>query len=145
MVPATSSLTHAKAQKCALTTGQVAKCPKNSALIHRAGNWWNFKKNSTADEDELGYTAMSKIPETPDLFQIPRRNRRSGALVLVLVAAAIVTAASLRPGATSVGPVLPELMDSLGMSGGLAGLLVKLVQPRRRRDSIGDLLVGRCE
>ena len=69
---------------------------------------------------------MSKIPETPDLFQIPRRNRRSGALVLVLVAAAIVTAASLRPGATSVGPVLPELMDSLGMSGGLAGLLTAL-------------------
>ena len=108
MVPATSSLTHAKAQKCALTTGQVAKCPKNSALIHRTGNWWNFKKNSTAGEDELGYTAMSKIPETPNLFQIPRRNRRSGALVLVLVAAAIVTAASLRPGLLLLGLCSPN-------------------------------------
>ena len=69
---------------------------------------------------------MPKIPETPDLFQMPRRSRRSGVLVLVLVAAAIVTAASLRPGATSVGPVLPEVMESLRMNAGMAGLLTAL-------------------
>lgn len=55
-----------------------------------------------------------------------RRPKRSGAIVLVMILAAMVTAMGLRPGATSVGPVLPELIASLDMTGALAGLLTAL-------------------
>lgn len=55
-----------------------------------------------------------------------RRPRRGTAVVLVMILAAMVTAMGLRPGATSVGPVLPEIIESLGMNGALAGLLTAL-------------------
>lgn len=65
---------------------------------------------------------LTSVPElTPS-----RPRRRSGALIVVMIAACAITASSLRPGATSVGPVLPELSESLGMTGTVAGLLTAL-------------------
>ncbi len=69
---------------------------------------------------------MSQIPHS-----VPRPSRgmnpgRTGATVLLMILAAIVTASSLRPGATSIGPVLPELISALEMSGTTAGVLTAL-------------------
>ncbi|MBF6892400.1 MFS transporter, partial [Acinetobacter baumannii] len=44
---------------------------------------------------------------------------------MLLVATALV-ALNLRPGASTVGPVLDEIRDGLGMSGGAAGALTGL-------------------
>lgn len=46
--------------------------------------------------------------------------------IALMILACVITAASLRPGATSVGPVLPELMASLGVGGAMGGLLTAL-------------------
>ncbi|TWD16792.1 CP family cyanate transporter-like MFS transporter [Marihabitans asiaticum] len=45
---------------------------------------------------------------------------------LILVAAALLVSLNLRPGASSVGPVLDELRTGLSMPGGLAGALTGL-------------------
>lgn len=58
----------------------------------------------------------------------PERNAAFGVSlpVMLMVVAAVVTAASLRPGATSIGPVLPEVTAGLGISPTTAGILTAL-------------------
>lgn len=53
-------------------------------------------------------------------------SRRRVRSVTVLVLAVALAAVNLRPGATSVGPVLEELRNGLGMSSGAAGVLTAL-------------------
>lgn len=53
------------------------------------------------------------------------RPRPAGAGLVLLVATALV-ALNLRPGASTVGPVLTEIRAGLGMSGGVAGALTGL-------------------
>lgn len=81
------------------------------------------KHEATSDEVEPVVEPPTRNELKPAAL---RRPRRSGAIVLVMILAAMVTAMGLRPGATSVGPVLPELIESLGMNGALAGLLTAL-------------------
>lgn len=47
-------------------------------------------------------------------------------IVALMVLAAVVTATGLRPGATSIGPVLPEISAGLGLSATNAGILTAL-------------------
>lgn len=47
-------------------------------------------------------------------------------LVALMVLAAVVTATGLRPGATSIGPVLPEISAGLGLTATNAGILTAL-------------------
>ncbi|MBF0745425.1 MFS transporter [Micrococcus yunnanensis] len=58
----------------------------------------------------------------------PRRTRRDGAVVphALALAAILLIALNLRPGATTLGPVLQEVSASLGLTGGTAGLLAAL-------------------
>ena len=52
---------------------------------------------------------------------------RAGALSFALLVAAIVLVSlNLRPGASSIGPVLQEVRDGLGMSAGVAGAMTGL-------------------
>lgn len=58
----------------------------------------------------------------------PRRTRRGGAVVphALALAAILLITLNLRPGATTLGPVLQEVSASLGLTGGTAGLLAAL-------------------
>ena len=57
----------------------------------------------------------------------PATRTRAGALPFALLVAAIVLVSlNLRPGASSIGPVLQEVRDGLGMSAGVAGALTGL-------------------
>lgn len=58
---------------------------------------------------------------------IPSRSEAPRHLVTALmVFAAVVTASSLRPGSTSVGPLLPEITEGLGINATTAGVLTAL-------------------
>ena len=63
--------------------------------------------------------------------------RSSGLAFGVLLAAVALVSVNLRPGASSVGPVLEELRTGLGMSAAVAGAVTGLpglvLRPRRRR------------
>ncbi|SDC01004.1 MFS transporter, CP family, cyanate transporter [Raineyella antarctica] len=86
----------------------------------------------------------------------PDRNARAGGLVGpgLALAAVVLMAAALRPGATSVGPVIAELRADLGISATTAGVLTALpgltfaaigavaVALSRRIGLTGGLLVG---
>ncbi|MEZ5092069.1 MFS transporter [Nocardioides sp.] len=69
-----------------------------------------------------------------------RTGRRTAAAAPVLVAAVALIAINLRPGATSVGPVLEELRAELGMGSGTAGVLTSL--PPLCFGLVGALAVG---
>lgn len=57
----------------------------------------------------------------------PATRSRAGALPFALLVAAVaLVSINLRPGASSVGPVLQEVRDGLGMSGGVAGVVTGL-------------------
>ena len=57
----------------------------------------------------------------------PARRSRAGVLPFaLLVAAVVLVSVNLRPGASSVGPVLQEVRDGLGMSAGVAGAVTGL-------------------
>ena len=57
----------------------------------------------------------------------PATRARAGALPFaILVAAVALVSLNLRPGASSIGPVLQEVRDGLGMSAGVAGALTGL-------------------
>ena len=71
----------------------------------------------------------------------PAARSRAGALPLaVLVAAIVLVSINLRPGASSVGPVLEEIRSGLGMSAGVAGAMTGL--PGLCFGLVGALAVG---
>ena len=70
-----------------------------------------------------------------------RPRGRSTALPFgVLVAAVVLVSVNLRPGASSLGPVLEEVRQGLGMSGGVAGAMTGL--PGLCFGLVGALAVG---
>ena len=72
---------------------------------------------------------------------VPHPASRSGPVGAGLALAAVVLiSVNLRPGASSVGPVLAELRDGLGMSPGTAGLMTAL--PGLCFGVVGALAVG---
>jgi len=71
----------------------------------------------------------------------PAARPRAGVLPFALLVAAIVLVSlNLRPGASSVGPVLQEVRDGLGMSAGAAGVVTGL--PGLCFGLVGALAVG---
>ena len=79
---------------------------------------------------------MSQIRRTTD-----RTAGRSGSLPFWLVAAAVVlVAVNLRPGASSIGPVLAELQAALGLDATAAGVLTAL--PGLTFAAVGALAVA---
>ena len=64
------------------------------------------------------------LTEQPDLSGT--RTRRAVAMTWLLVAGVLLTAANLRTAVTSVGPLLVEIRDGLGMSAAVAGILTTL-------------------
>lgn len=65
-------------------------------------------------------SGASKAPKAP---RTPRTSRATRGLA---VAALVLAALNLRPGVTSLGPVLEEVRDSLSMSGTLSGVLTSI-------------------
>ncbi|MGQ1796090.1 MFS transporter [Kocuria oceani] len=64
---------------------------------------------------------MNQPTPPPDRFPAPARLPR-----WLVVAAVVLVAVNLRPGATSVGPVLAEVQQGLGLSPTMAGVLTAL-------------------
>jgi CP family cyanate transporter-like MFS transporter len=65
----------------------------------------------------------SRAPKAPRTPRAPRTSRETRGLA---VAALVLAALNLRPGVTSLGPVLEEVRDSLSMSGTLSGVLTSI-------------------
>jgi MFS transporter, CP family, cyanate transporter len=74
------------------------------------------------------------------LRRVTTAARRTAVAAPLLVAAVALISINLRPGATSVGPVLEEARDGLGMSSAVAGVLTAL--PPLCFGLVGALAVG---
>lgn len=68
----------------------------------------------------------SATPVRSLLVPDPARYRAAAVPFTILVAAVVLVSLNLRPGASSVGPVLQEVRDGLGMGAGVAGAVTGL-------------------